>query len=740
MDLKDLNNKEEINISNNLEDNSTLKNILKKEKNIEPNQNKNIIIISDKKDSLIKNLKGNCKKKEYGIIKHYTFDYSYRHRRKLKYDVFNFTDSENENQEQCVTVKNNESKGSNIDSDEESEEEINSKNSHKSKEKENDIFLSNSMIEFFFEEDKNNIDNLEIEKSPKEEVFSYIKDIEAYENKDNIQIYLFPEFPKNIILSYQNIEKKTQTPQTFSEFKEVLGLYYGLKIEDNFCYKYLDENLNEITFNENEYNEVILMKSKIHQNFKIIIQNMENDNNIIEKNEIPNESKINSEIIILVQSKNEKEEKIKLKEEIENEINEETIDLEIKSNYIKSCYKLNNKKMKELKNTFKTKKLRVYLDDFYILRNGKVCIVLNCKYFICENKYFNILYEIKIEKVKGFLEKIFYDEAYKELHSIIELDNNDLIICNTYNDYNALLDIYRLTDNEYYLLENIPQKDFGHIHNSNMEFDFYEFKNIKKLQKNRFMTISNYGIKIYSLNNENKYLPILIGDFEEAIDDLYEINETQFIFFISKYLGKSPKKYIIEKIDLINITDDEKNKRFSEIRSKANINIVEDLINSLKNLKFTISRKKIFETSISFYYDHWKCLGLFLKEKYLIASVSNHLFIFNSLNFELIKTFIFFEETILNPINLSHYFPNFALIRKWNNSNDNEFLFLWKKYIILFEINEIILKARKAFTFTVIAYFDNHSFKYLKTFGENKFYDFNKVDDTKLKNYLDIYS
>ena len=44
------------------------------------------------------------------------------------------------------------------------------------------------------------------------------------------------------------------------------------------------------------------------------------------------------------------------------------------------------------------------------------------------------------------------------------------------------------------------------------------------------MSISNYGIRLYSLNNKNQYSLVLMDTHLEDIDKIYEINENNYIF------------------------------------------------------------------------------------------------------------------------------------------------------------------------------------------------------------------
>ena len=57
---------------------------------------------------------------------------------------------------------------------------------------------------------------------------------------------------------------------------------------------------------------------------------------------------------------------------------------------------------------------------------------------------------------------------------------------------------------------------------------------IKEISGNRFFCISNYGFKIYSLNQKNEYSLILLIDHLDGIQIINEINENTFIICTNK--------------------------------------------------------------------------------------------------------------------------------------------------------------------------------------------------------------
>ena len=89
--------------------------------------------------------------------------------------------------------------------------------------------------------------------------------------------------------------------------------------------------------------------------------------------------------------------------------------------------------------------------------------------------------------------------------------------------------------------------------------------NLKKLSGTKFLSIYNYGFKIYSLNENNQYLLVLMDVYLDGNLKIYEINENQLIFCVKKGYGASmgcpEHDYIkIEEICINDITKSEKEK------------------------------------------------------------------------------------------------------------------------------------------------------------------------------------
>jgi hypothetical protein len=77
------------------------------------------------------------------------------------------------------------------------------------------------------------------------------------------------------------------------------------------------------------------------------------------------------------------------------------------------------------------------------------------------------------------------------------------------------------------------------------------------------MSISNYGIRLYSLNNNNQYSLVLMDTHLERIDKIYEINENSYIFCTNKHYGASLRRedydyLLIEKVENIKKNELEK--------------------------------------------------------------------------------------------------------------------------------------------------------------------------------------
>ena len=203
------------------------------------------------------------------------------------------------------------------------------------------------------------------------------------------------------------------------------------------------------------------------------------------------------------------------------------------------------------------------------------------------------------------------------------------------------------------------------------------------------MSISNYGIKMYSLNNNNQYSLVLLDTHLEGIEKIYEINENKLIFCTKKRYGASlggPSHdyLLIEKVDIKKIGSEEIAQKINEIKKETggfflyeeNENIdVKESQSIISSLKLYFSCKFLFHYSTYGGSHNFSDL-VFLKNNYFIILVDNHLLVFNLLNDILIKRYTFLGGC---------YYPK---IIKWNSANDKEFLLINNDNITLIELNE----------------------------------------------------
>ena len=426
----------------------------------------------------------------------------------------------------------------------------------------------------------------------------------------------------------------------------------------------------------------------------------------------------------------EKIEKEKTKEEIKKEVEKEIFQEKekLKEQSLKSFYKIDETKNQELEKYFKISKLKVNLCNIQFLGNGQICGKVDNKYIIYDDKYFNKLYEIQFE-------------SKDNIESIIQLDNKDLIIFskkrkndNSWNyDYELL--IYRLKDKNYSLFQTIKEDRKGYkLQNSYSGCMVYSksfsLMWIKKLSGNRFMSISNYGIKIYSLNEKSQYSLVLLEPHLEGIEKIYEINENKFIFCTRKNYGASlggpaHDYLLIEKIDIRNLNKEELNKKINESKEKERdfydfdeseeINEEESQA-IISSLKLTYSSLTLFKYC-TYGGRHNFSNFVILKNKYFTILVDNELLLFNLLNDTFIERFTFLKDGVKN-LYINKYFD----IRKWNKANDNEFLLIDDGNITLIELNENNLNKESIINLKIIGHYSFQDNSSLLCNEDNRFY------------------
>ena len=383
--------------------------------------------------------------------------------------------------------------------------------------------------------------------------------------------------------------------------------------------------------------------------------------------------------------------------------NEKEKSEQLNNESLKLYYRIDERKNKELESTFKTPKLNLKSPNLRKLGKGKFIGIVKREFIIYESKYFNKLFNIKIEKN--------FDESL----SVIELDNNDIIfLARKKTSYNLL--IYRLKDNKYSLLQKLEENSKGYepqrSYSGCRSFPkSYKMKFLEKLSRNKFISISNYGFKIYSLNENNQYSLVLMDEYLDGDLKLYEINENQLIFCVKEYIraslvGGPSHDYIqIEEVGISNIIKNEKEK-------------LQNLGEIIPSLKLKSTYKCLFEYSTRRGL-HELSDSITLNNKYFLVFVDNHLLIFNLINFELMKRYSFIENGVDKFCGIKY------CIQKWKNSSDNEFLIITGDNITLLKLSEKNFDGKitldlKVIGYTYLPFSDYSSFEKLDE--ENRFY------------------
>ena len=445
------------------------------------------------------------------------------------------------------------------------------------------------------------------------------------------------------------------------------------------------------------------------------------------------------------------EEKKKLQEEEEKKKIEKKKQLKNKS--LNSHYSIDNQKNKELESVFGQIKLKIKLSGkLKILSEGKIIALSKGGFTIFDTTLFKKQTEIKFEK-------------QVQSHLAIELDNGDLIIACSNDDkmYNYELLVYRLKDQQYFLIQKIkdgglglPAKYYitGHCSYSRQYHKKdYKINELKKISGNRFLCLSNMGLKMYSLNEKNEYSLVLLN---EQLDDLLmirEIEENKLIFMdqqVTTNYFYSTKEMFLGFIELKNATKEDLDKKLNIVKEKGYqnakkqgychnrdmfgfpifrgpeveekeevINYDDELKNIIESLKFSCSTKATIKYNIS---GIRLSDTITLKNKYLILVIGINIIFLDLKEGKEQKIFVLFIDGIFEG-NDSLFMVERMEIKKWNNAEDNQFLILIGKNVFLFEMiedekNGIRLKILSQ------AYFPNiANAKSLKNIGEknNKF-------------------
>ena len=366
----------------------------------------------------------------------------------------------------------------------------------------------------------------------------------------------------------------------------------------------MNDNMNKININNSQENN-IKKKDTILPILLFHLQNMDEKD---KKKEISDENEESKEI-------NDKIEK--LKEELS-----------------KKYYKIENDKIKEIENFFKNPKSKVKLKGAHILSNNKI-------YTLPKE---NI---IKLYEINDFKE-LYTINCKKEekINSAIELDNKDLIISvEEIIDYKLL--VYRLNNKNYNLIQTIDEltgklrRGIKYYYHEKAVYNKYqtrfELDAIKKLANNRFMSVSNYEIKLYSLNKTNSYEVILLYNDNSSYKSIYEIDDENYLIIDSinesiqncynidaGYPDHVTKKAMdIKKIKLIKIKEIEKEKILNDNKQYTKFT---NLISSIQLIASEENSTCIKEALLSDF--------IILRKKYLLIQSSCTFYILNLENLE----------------------------------------------------------------------------------------------------------
>ena len=420
-------------------------------------------------------------------------------------------------------------------------------------------------------------------------------------------------------------------------------------------------------------------------------------------------------------NKSEEEIKAEIKEEIKRNTDK------LKEESMQRDYKIDNEKVKELESIFKQIKLKINFDSKpRILREGKFFTISQGYLFIYDNRFFNKLHEIKLENNHNYT-------------SVIQLDNQDLILFSE-----GELNVYRLKNGNFVLVQKIYDNKAGY----KMQMSYsgcmaypktYSSRFIKDISGNRFILVSNYGYKIYSLNEKNEYSITLLESYHNGLKTIVELDRDNFIFLSQIECGASlggPDHNVltIDKIKLIEISKSEKKLKLEKLKERDYYEDEEDYFgfrnkkpakkiseeeikNAIESLKYTHIEQELLDYSTYGSHHYFKG-NVILKNKYFIVAIDYNILIFDISSGKQLKRY---EILLYGGDNLYRCNINF---RKWNNSKDNQFLINLAGNIILFElINEYELKIINQIYFKDI--------KYLKQLNEksNKFYNDCKIED-----------
>ena len=365
--------------------------------------------------------------------------------------------------------------------------------------------------------------------------------------------------------------------------------------------------------------------------------------------------------------------------------------------------KINTEENKELKKTFGQLKLKIKLSsEPKLLKNGKICSISKNIFTIYDDKYFKKLYEIKFKKDTKILDTIELNNNYLILLSQEKEKMEDDFSRFYFSGFLNKILIYKLKDKNYVLIQEIKEDMTGFATQKKrsgceiMPKSYYP-EYLKEISNNRFFCVSNYGIKLFSLNIKNEYASILTFPIRNTIKIIHEINEKNFIIcsnisHSASLGGPGYTELYIEKI----------------ILDSSNVLGMLDLFGD-----------EYYDYSLDY---------VSLKNKYFAIKINEYIFLFDTTNGNLLKRFeIKFNEISFEKIS----------IKKWNNDEDNEFLLFIDNNIILFQLDEDNFNLKiKGYTSIEPDLEDKNKYyrpNYIKiNEKENKFY---LVEDNSIKIY-----
>ena len=438
---------------------------------------------------------------------------------------------------------------------------------------------------------------------------------------------------------------------------------------------------------------------------------------------------------------------------IKKEPEEKEIINKLEKNSLELYYKTDEQKNKELESVFKQIKLSIeFKGEPKLLKKGILYTPFG-SFFTYNKKCFKKLFDIQIPK------------EYNIIHAI-QLENKDLIIIidlllEIEIDY--LILIYRFKDEKFSLFQKIEENKDGFpdkyatdgFCGNSFHLVSYYIKFIKSISGNRFIIVSNYGFKLYTLNKNNEYSLVLLDDNLENIQFIYEINETKFIFGVMQkaklFLNDNYSMIIFKMVEFRKITEleiynkiiikeEEDKKGYDEYKlyrfgyPEGKIYNEEEKMEKanmiISSLQLTCEFKHIQDTDIAEFPNLID--NIILKNKYLIFMLDNIITIFDLIEQKIIKKYKMFIDTENHVI----IYKKMEL-KKWSSKDDNEFILIICGNVILFELeeekNEIKLKIINQTYFHI----EENNEKFVKMIGkltkdENKFYIYNKKIKTNV--------